>query len=68
MVHVKGFRVDVCVFCNRTSEGVEADFGSLKGFLCKKDFFTALKAREPKAASEAKRENAQQGAAPVLPK
>lgn len=35
-----------CVWCCQTSEGVETTFkDGLSGFLCKKDFWAAVKAR-----------------------
>lgn len=52
MVTVKVFKTDQCVLCNRNAEGIEAGFGGLKGFLCKRCFFSALKARSPKPAVE----------------
>jgi hypothetical protein len=43
-----------CVWCKTRGEGVQAtlEFG-LKGFFCKKDFWTALKVRfEPKEGDD----------------
>jgi hypothetical protein len=46
-----------CVWCCQTTEGVEATFkDGLKGFLCKKDFWAAVKAR-----SELKESNDAEG-------
>lgn len=39
-----------CVWCQATGEGVQAAFkDGLAGFLCRKDFWSALKARSEKA-------------------
>ena len=45
MFTIKELREDVCVWCNRKSEGVEVDFGNLKGFLCRADFWRVARAR-----------------------
>ena len=53
MVTIKGYREDTCIWCDRKTEGVEADFGGLKGFLCRADFWRALRVRsERKEKSE----------------
>jgi hypothetical protein len=50
MISISHFGEGKCVWCCQQSEGVQATFSDgLKGFLCKRDFWAALKARsEPK--------------------
>ena len=46
MVTITGFTEGKCVWCCHTGEGVHVAFqDGLKGFLCKRDFWSALKAR-----------------------
>ena len=46
MVTITGFTEGKCVWCCQTGEGVHVSFqDGLKGFLCKRDFWSALKAR-----------------------
>ena len=46
MVTIHSFTEGKCVWCRQTSEGVQVQFqDGLKGFLCKRDFWSALKAR-----------------------
>lgn len=45
MVTIKAYREDVCIWCDRRTEGVDADFGGLKGFLCRADFWRAMRVR-----------------------
>jgi len=50
-----------CVWCQATGEGVQATFkDGLAGFLCRKDFWAALKARsEPTKAGSGPQTDAQ---------
>jgi hypothetical protein len=43
-VTIRDYREDVCMWCDRKGEGVECDFGTLKGFLCRADFWRKLRA------------------------
>ena len=55
MVTITSFTEGKCVWCCQTGEGVHVSFqDGLNGFLCKRDFWSALKARceQGKVASE----------------
>lgn len=56
MLTIVNYGQGKCCWCCQTGEGVEASFkDGLSGFLCKKDFWAALKARvEPKANEKQK--------------
>ena len=46
MVTIHSFTEGKCIWCRQTTEGVQFQFqDGLKGFLCKRDFWSALKAR-----------------------
>ena len=46
MVTITSFTEGKCVWCCQTGKGVHVAFqDGLKGFLCKRDFWSALKAR-----------------------
>ena len=46
MVTIQSFTEGKCIWCRQTTEGVQVQFqDGLKGFLCKRDFWSALKAR-----------------------
>lgn len=45
-VTINQYTTGTCIWCRQTDEGVQAQFkDGLSGFLCKKDFWAALKAR-----------------------
>jgi len=53
MISISHFGEGKCIWCCQQSEGVQAAFpDGLKGFLCKKDFWAALKARSESKAEE----------------
>ncbi len=67
MVTITGLREGKCVWCCQTGEGVHVAFqDGLNGFLCKRDFWSAIKARseqvppasEPVPATAASRRTA----------
>jgi hypothetical protein len=46
LVTIQSYTTGSCVWCCQQTEGVEVKFrDGLTGFLCKKDFWSALKAR-----------------------
>ena len=53
-----------CIWCCQNTEGVDATFkDGLRGFLCKKDFWAAVKARSDiKETSDAQGLNSRQSA------
>jgi hypothetical protein len=48
MVTVTGFATDTCVICDRETECFEADFGKLKGPLCRACFTRLVRSRSGK--------------------
>ncbi len=51
MVTITGFTEGECVWCCQTGEGVHVAFqDGLNGFLCKRDFWSALKSRSAQAS------------------
>jgi hypothetical protein len=49
MLTVTSYGEGKCCWCCQTTEGVQAKFADgLSGFLCRKDFWAAIKARQPK--------------------
>jgi len=50
MVTITSFTEGKCVWCCQSGEGVQVSFqDGLHGFLCKRDFWSALKARSEQA-------------------
>jgi hypothetical protein len=54
MVTIKRYGEDTCAWCMERGEGVQAEFqDGLKGFFCKRDFWSAVKARQGKKLTRA---------------
>ncbi|MFV0445157.1 MAG: hypothetical protein ACK5Q5_16395 [Planctomycetaceae bacterium] len=50
MLTILSYGEDKCIWCCQTTEGVHAKFqDGLTGFLCRKDFWSAVKARSSPA-------------------